>query len=111
MASPDLSILPAAATAALIGLLSLPGTAPAGEALPFGKEVDSCLAAVNAQVATERARRVRHVVSNAKPTGIGYVLTIETAVFFEGSEKKYEAYCVASGSNAPLTLKIEELET
>ena len=99
------------ATLVTFSLIAVASTVDAGDRLPFAAEVDSCLAAVNAQVAIGQARRVRHLVSNAKQTGIGYVLTIETAVFFEDSEKKYEASCVASGSNAPLALKIEELDT
>jgi hypothetical protein len=98
-----------AATLAL-GLSGAGSVAEAAETLAFAKEVDSCVAAVTSRLDLDRATRVRHLVSTAKQTGIGYVLTIETAVFFDSSEKKYEAYCVANGDNAPLKFRIEEID-
>jgi hypothetical protein len=96
---------------ALTTVLAFGATFPiatAAETLAFSDEVDSCVAAVTSRLDLDRATRVRHLVSNARRTGIGYVLTIETAVFSDNSEKKYEAYCVANGSNAPLKFRIEE---
>jgi hypothetical protein len=78
--------------------------------LTFAAEVDSCVAAVNTHLDLGGADRVRHFVSNARRTGIGYVLTIETSVFFESAEKRYAAYCVARGGNVPLKFRIEETE-
>jgi hypothetical protein len=98
-----------AATLAL-GLTAAGSVAAAPEKLAFSKEVDSCVAAVTSRLDLDRATRVRHLVSNAKRTGIGYVLTIETAVFFDNSEKKYEAYCVANGDNVPLKFRFEEID-
>jgi hypothetical protein len=85
--------------------------AEAGEDLPFAAEVDSCVAAVNTHLDLGDASRVRHLVSNTKRTGIGYVLTIETSVFSASSERKYEAYCVARGASVPLKFRIEEIAT
>jgi hypothetical protein len=93
-----------------LGVTGTGSVAVAAEKLAFAKEVDSCVAAVTSRLDLDRATRVRHLVSTAKQTGIGYVLTIETAVFFDSSEKKYEAYCVANGDNAPLKFRIEEIE-
>ncbi|MGH8165956.1 MAG: hypothetical protein ACREQ1_01885 [Woeseiaceae bacterium] len=85
--------------------------AEAGGDLPFAAEVDSCVAAVNTHLDLADASRVRHLVSNTKRTGIGYVLTIETSVFSDSSERKYEAYCVARGASVPLKFRIEEIAT
>jgi len=105
------NFLPGLAGAALaIALTGAGSVAVAAEKLAFAKEVDSCVAAVTSRLDLDRATRVRHLVSTAKRTGIGYVLTIETAVFFDSSEKKYEAYCVANGDNVPVKFRIEEIE-
>jgi hypothetical protein len=98
------------AAALALGVTGTGSVAVAAEKLAFAKEVDSCVAAVTSRLDLDRATRVRHLVSTAKQTGIGYVLTIETAVFFDSSEKKYEAYCVANGDNAPLKFRIEEID-
>ena len=103
--------LPGLLAATLSLALTGPGPVVAAEEnLAFAKEVDSCVAAVTSRLDLDRATRVRHLVSTAKRTGIGYVLTIETAVFFDSSEKKYEAYCVANGDNLPLKFRIEEID-
>jgi hypothetical protein len=103
--------LSAAAAAAILAVgFSGATTVLAADKPAFAREVDSCLEAVNATLDLDSAKRVRHFVSNAKRTGIGYVLTIETAVTFATSEKNYEAYCVANGNNAPLTFRIEETD-
>ncbi|MEX2122694.1 MAG: hypothetical protein WD795_02295 [Woeseia sp.] len=84
--------------------------AQAGDDLPFAAELDSCVTAVNSHLDLGGADRVRHLVSNTKRTGIGYVLTIETSVFSDSSERRYEAYCVARGGSTPLKLRIEEIK-
>jgi hypothetical protein len=101
-----------AMTAAMLGLGLAGAASPAAaaEELPFAAEMESCVTEVTSRLDLERAKRVRHLVSNAKRTGIGYVLTIETAVFFDGSEKNYEASCVANGENVPVKFRMEELE-
>ena len=103
------TLVPAISTLLALGFVgAFAAPATAGEKLLFSKEVDSCLAAVNSRLDLDSATRVRHLVSNVKRTGIGYVLTIESAVIFSDSEKRYEAYCVANGNNAPLKLRIEQ---
>jgi len=105
------NFLPGLAAAALVCAFSGTGSvAAAPEKLTFAKEVDSCVAAVTSRLDLDRATRVRHLVSTVDRTGIGYVLTIETAVFFGSSEKKYETYCVANGDNVPLKFSIEEID-
>lgn len=97
-------------TKVLPWLAALLATSPVtAEKLAFSREVDSCLAAVTSRLDLDRATRVRHLVSPVRRTGIGYVLTIETAVFSDSFEKRYEAYCVASGDNVPLKFRIEEI--
>jgi hypothetical protein len=104
--TPGIALVSALLTLGVSG--GFASAAAAGEKLPFAREVDSCLAAVNSRLDLDRAKRVRHLVSNAKSTGIGYVLTIETAVIFADTEKNYEARCVANGSNVPLKLRVEQ---
>lgn len=100
--------LSAVPTLLAFGILAFATPAAAGEKALFSREVDTCLAAVNSQLDLDNATRVRHLVSHVKKTGIGYVLTIESAVIFSDSEKRYEARCVANGDNPPLKLRIEQ---
>lgn len=104
---------------ALAGLLSLLASSPiaarpSDEGVPFAAEIESCIAQVNAHLDLASAERVRHFVSDAERTGIGYALTIETSVLLENAagtiEKHYEAYCIARGANEPSTFRIEEIE-
>lgn len=103
--------------AALVSVLaSAPSTArPADERLPFAAEVESCVATVNAHLDLETAKRVRHLVSDARHTGLGYALTIETSVFFRSdtgaTEQRFDVYCIARGTNKPSTFRIEEIAT
>ncbi|HZD51741.1 MAG TPA: hypothetical protein VE175_01730 [Woeseiaceae bacterium] len=107
-----------ASAPALLALASAFATSPSDahpgeDGLPFAAEVQSCVDAVNAELELRDARRVRHLVLDAKRTGIGYALTIETSVLLEADgdaiEKRYEALCVAYGANEPSTLRIEEI--
>jgi len=75
---------------------------------PFASEVDSCIAAVNANLDLETASRVRHLVKQQDRTGQGYAFAIETSVFSGDAEKRYETYCVARGDNAPSKFRISE---
>lgn len=100
-----------AAGTAMVLLTAAGQQATAGDKLAFGREVDSCLAAVNDQVDLAEANRVRHVVTDSKRTFIGYALTIRTSVFSGNSEKRYAVRCVASGSSEPMLLRIEETDS
>ena len=87
-------------------------TAALSDSPPFAAEVESCIAAVDAQLDLTDARRVRHFVSEAKSTGLGYALTIETSVLSRGvdTEARYESFCIAHGANEPSTLRVEAIE-
>lgn len=102
---------PIAAAPVLLALTIAPVAAPAGDSLDFADEVESCVAAVNANLDLENAERVRHFISHARPVGSGYALTIETSVVFRDAaladEQRFEAYCVARGSKAPSTFRME----
>ncbi len=76
--------------------------------LPFADELDSCVAAVTEHLDLSGAERVRHTVVEDRRTGIGYALSIETSVFSADSERRYSAYCVATGSGAPIKFRIDE---
>lgn len=96
----------------LLALASASEPAMAAEAkLAFAAEVDSCLAAVNHQVDLKDANRVRHLVTNSKRTAVGYALTIQTSVFRTDTEKRFAVHCVARGSDKPLELRIDEIDS
>ncbi|MEM7501950.1 MAG: hypothetical protein AAF417_07890 [Pseudomonadota bacterium] len=92
-----------------VSLLALPIFANAQRDLPFAEELNSCVAAVNARLDLESVERIRHTVTREKRTGIGYALTIDTAVFYAGDERHYSAYCVAQGNNEPVKFRFETL--
>ena len=86
------------------------GLANADEAVPFAAELDVCVAAVNARLDLSTAHRVRHTVTKEKRTGIGYALTIDTAVYSADSQRRYNAYCVARGNADPVKFTFSEAE-
>lgn len=94
---------------ALLSVLALPVFANAQRELPFAQELDACVAAVNARLNLDTAERIRHTVTKEKRTGIGYALTIDTAVYYAGDERHYSAYCVAQGENEPVKFRFETL--
>lgn len=97
-------------TSALIvsaGLIA-PTFADDNASLPFASEVNSCIAAVNANLDLESASRVRHLVKQQDRAGQSYAFAIETTVFSGDAEKRYEAYCVARGDNEPSKFRISE---
>lgn len=98
--------------AASILALSATAAGAADDPLPYAAEIDSCIAAVNAHLDLNGATRVRHLVSEANNTGLGYALTIRTSVLYSGAPaaERYQAYCVARGANAPSTFRIEPID-
>lgn len=106
----------AIAAAALVSILAWSASAAraSDERLPYASEIESCIDTVDEHLELANARHVRHLVSGADRRDIGYALTIETTVRYgDGSgviEKRYEAYCVARGTNDPSTFRIEEIE-
>jgi hypothetical protein len=89
------------------GLLSTAIAADSSK-LPFASEVNSCISAVNARIDLQNATRVRHLVKQQDRTGSAFAFTIETSVFAGDSEKRYAAYCVASGIGEPSRFRITE---
>ena len=86
------------------------GLASADESVPFAAELDACVAAVTARLDLSNAHRVRHTVTKEKRTGIGYALSIDTAVYSTDSQKRYSAYCVARGDASPIKFTFSEAE-
>ena len=91
--------------------LILPVVAADETSLPFASEVDSCIAAVNANVNLSDASRVRHVVKQKQRAGLAYAFAIETSVFTDDDETRYAAYCVAIGDGAPSKFRIAQKTT
>lgn len=100
MATVVIAVLSAAASAAAL--------AEKGAAFPYAEELDSCVSAVTEHLDLSNVQRIRHTVIQRKRTGIGYALDIETSVFAGENERRYTAYCVATGSGAPLKFTINE---
>ncbi|HEX7719250.1 MAG TPA: hypothetical protein VF389_05540 [Woeseiaceae bacterium] len=109
ISAPRTVIVVAASLLALVST-SEPAMAAGGK-LAFAAEVDSCLAAVNHQVDLKDANRVRHLVTNTKRTAVGYALTIQTSVFGTDTERRFAVHCVARGSEKPLELRIDEIDS
>lgn len=76
--------------------------------LAFASEVDSCIAAVNANLNLQDANRVRHVVTPQQRPGHAYAFIIETWVFTDKNEIRYDAYCVSRGDEAPSSFRISQ---
>lgn len=89
------------------GLIT-PALADESRNLPFASEVNSCLAAVNANLDLQSASRVRHLVTPQDRAGQSYAFAIETSVFSGEEEKRYAAYCVARGTGEPSKFRISE---
>ncbi len=89
--------------------LVTPAIAEESKSMPFASEVNSCLAAVNANLDLQSASRVRHLVKQQDRAGQSYAFAIETSVFSGDEEKRYAAYCVARGEDEPSKFRISEL--
>jgi hypothetical protein len=98
-----------ASTLILSAGLAAPAFADESNRLPFASEVNSCLAAVNANLDLESASRVRHLVKQQDRAGQSYAFAIETSVFSGDEEKRYAAYCVARGEGEPSKFRISEV--
>jgi len=94
----------------MVVLVFAASAANADESLPFAAELDVCVAAVNARLDLSNAHRVRHTVTKEKRTGIGYALSIDTAVYSSDTQRRYNAYCVARGDADPVKFTFTETE-
>ncbi len=80
----------------------------------YDTEINSCIAEVGAFANYDDAVRVRHNVVVVKRTRIGYVFTIDTAVFVESGDdaiREYASYCVVRGTQKPVKFDINETST
>lgn len=100
-----------AAASILSASLLAPAFAADEASLPFASEVDTCIAAVTANVNLQNANRIRHLVKQKDRTGSSYAFAIETTVFSGNESKRYAAYCVASGDAEPTKFRITEGST
>jgi len=75
------------------------------------KDVDLCVAEIQAHADYDGADRVRHEVESSKRRAVGYSLKIDTTVYAEGSDtaiREYKAVCVVTGGTKPLKFSIRE---
>ena len=102
--------------ATLASLFFISGQAVASEddRFAYDTEINSCIAEVGAFANYDDAVRVRHNVVVVKRTRIGYVFTIDTAVFVESGDdaiREYASYCVVRGTQKPVKFDINETST
>lgn len=102
--------------AALVSLCAASATSArtSDRSLPYAPEIESCIDTLDEHLELVNARHVRHLVFDAEPRDIGYALMIETTVSYgDGAgvaRKRYEAFCIARGTNDPSTFRIEQIE-
>lgn len=73
-------------------------------------EVRSCISAVNGEIDTRNANRVRHVVSDVEIAKLGYRVEIDTTVTGDAGETRYSTDCSANRAFAPYRLNVAEVE-
>ena len=98
---------------AALGLVALSGTSFAGfyEFAP-NKDIDLCVAEIQAYADYTGAGRVRHHVESRKRNTVGYSLKIDTTVFADidgAAIREYTAICVVTGGKKPLKFTIREI--
>ena len=91
-----------------IVVLSAPALAERNDSPGYMAEIDSCIGEVNSRIDTKDAERLRHVVTKSRRSGNRYAFNIRTTVFTANGESNYSAFCVASGTSAPITFKLSE---
>ena len=101
-----------ASSLAALGLfaISAPTLASYYEIAP-NRDVDLCVAEIQAHADYTDAGRVRHEVESSKRRTVGYLLKINTTVYSEGDDKairEYTAVCVVTGGKKPLKFSIKE---
>ena len=98
---------------AALGLIIISGTTFAGfyEFAP-NRDIDLCVAEIQAYADYTGAGRVRHHVESSKRKTVGYSLKIDTTVYadIDGQEiRAYKAVCVVTGGKKPLKFTIREI--
>lgn len=79
------------------------------DALPYERELGSCVDAIRDNIDLRGAARVRHIVSRSDRDVRGYELTIDTFVYGDGETRRYEAVCLTRGTLSPMKLEIDGL--
>ena len=97
---------------AAIGLIAISAPTLAGfyEFAP-NKDVDLCVAEIQAHADYTDAARVRHEVESSKRRTVGFSLKIDTTVYAEGNDeviREYKAVCVVTGGKKPYKFSIRE---
>ena len=100
-------------TLAALGLIALSSTTLAGfyEVAPQ-RDIDLCIAEIQAYADYTGAGRVRHNVESSKRKRIGFSLKIDTTVYadIDGEAiREYKAVCVVTGGKKPLKFTIREV--
>ncbi len=98
-------------TAASIFFVGGQAVASEDDRFRYDTEINSCIAEVGEFANYDDAVRVRHNVVVVKRTRIGYVFTIDTAVFVESGDdaiREYASYCVVRGTQKPVKFDINE---
>lgn len=98
---------------AAAGLFFFGGQAAASDSvgIPFGRELEACVAEIGDYANYEDATRVRHLVSEVRRRVNGYVLSIDTSVYTDTGDvatREYVTLCLARGDARPARFRISE---
>ena len=98
---------------AALGLIALSSTTLAGfyEFAPQ-RDIDLCVAEIQAYADYTGAGRVRHDVESSKRKTVGFSLNIDTTVYADidgAAIREYKAVCVVTGGKKPLKFTIREI--
>jgi hypothetical protein len=75
----------------------------------FQTEVANCVLEVKNQVDVLGATRIRHNITDYKPTLLGNAVTIETSVFTPDNQNDYEIFCQINGDHKPFKFRVKEV--
>ncbi len=98
---------------AALGLIALSSTTLAGfyEFAPQ-RDIDLCVAEIQAYADYTGAGRVRHDVESSKRKTVGFSLKIDTTVYADidgAAIREYKTVCVVTGGKKPLKFTIREI--
>lgn len=97
--------------AGLLTGITLPALADRTEGVRYADELESCVAAIKAEIDLDGVKRIRHIVTNSSAQGIAYELKLQTSTFAGDTEKNYTAYCLVTGKSKPSKLRVEQKST
>ena len=97
---------------AAFGLIAISAPTLAGfYEFASNKDVDLCVAEIQAHADYTDAALVRHEVESSKRRAVGYSLKIDTTVYAEGDDeaiREYRSVCVVTGGTKPFKFSIKE---